>query len=179
MNQLKKTILLALSLPILGIVIIYQIDPDLLDPSAEGSLLSFMSSGGTTANFGQIDIGATNAPTQILGLIMTSLTGDSLSTSTGNRDPMVPLVSLRQDVGAGIRRSLKPVRQARFPVRGSDINAIFYRSNSPQVLIKGKRYEIGSVIQDAEITAINQSSVVFKWRGQSITLEKARRGLGG
>ena len=161
MNQLKKTILLALSLPILGIVIIYQIDPDLLDPSAEGSLLSFMSSGGTTANFGQIDIGATNAPTQILGLIMTSLTGDSLSTSTGNRDPMVPLVSLRQDVGAGIRRSLKPVRQARFPVRGSDINAIFYRSNSPQVLIKGKRYEIGSVIQDAEITAINQSFLIL------------------
>ena len=175
MSKLIQKILIILALPMVGALVLYQIDSELLDPSSDRSLFAIVFTVKKAQDIsGQMDLSGSNSPSQLLGMIWNTFSiSDSLlfpPRKKDVRDPMKPLTALGADAQLAIRKTIKPNRPAVFPIRGSDISAIFWNPSTPArslVLIRGKRYTIGSEVKGATITAINQSSVVFTWRNKT------------
>lgn len=178
MSKIIQKILILLALPMVGALVVYQIDSELLDPSSERSLFSiFFTIDKARDMSGQINLSGSNSPSQLLNLIWSTFSiSDSLflSTKQGERDPMKPLIALGAAAQLTIRKTIKPKIPVRFPLKNADLGAVFWNPRSPQVFIKGKRYRVGDQVKGATIKRINKTSVEFTWRNKSFTLEKSR-----
>lgn len=175
MPKIVQKLVLALMLPLVSALVMYQINPKLLDMSSDESIFRLLALTKQAQEMtGQVNMKGADAPSQLLNLIWTTLSRtDSLaSAGSGARDPMKPLITLGDQVRVNLGRSLKPVNNPVFPLKNGDLNGILWNPISPQAIIKGKRYKVGDEISGATITGIDQASVVFSWQNKTYTLER-------
>lgn len=193
MSKLLQKLLLSLLLPIIGYVIVYQINPgSMAGGSGVLSLLPILGklmAANPNAKTEKPDLSGltgmtgVSSPAQLSNLLWpTSASSDTSDTLAGgvkgkkDRDPMIPaLLAEAQSNVILTRASSTPSMPTRFPITRSDITGIFWDAKAPIVLIWRKPYQIGSAVRGATITAINRTSVTFEWQRQTIVIELVKK----
>jgi hypothetical protein len=175
MSQKVTQMLLLLAIPGVAWFVLYQVDPDLVDPSSPNSLLALVITIDKAAKMADADLGKTDAPIQLLNILRRSFEStDSLFAHRGPRDPMKPLMAVG---GSGLRPAREiqqPAQEMRFPLKTGDIDGIFWIPGAPQVVIQGQRYRTGAEVKGARITAIDRNSVTFQWKDQSYVIDLSK-----
>lgn len=178
-DYLKKIVVLVIALPLVALLLMYQINPKLLQPSSDSFILSFLPM------FGNVEASAlrpnqSKTPSQLLNLLWrTFAISDSLFTGKrgGVRDPMQPLVKTGYTVQASLRREATKIAPPKFPFTRRDIGAIIWNETNPIVFIRGRRHNVGDVVNEATIRSITKTSVTFVWRDQIHVIERAAPSL--
>jgi hypothetical protein len=170
-NKFAK-LLLIIIVPVFAVIILYQIDPKLIDPSSPKSIFSFLSSVNKASEASEAELIQSGSPSQLLDIIRRSfILADSLNASTGERDPMKPLIAVDAAPSPRGPRIEQPQVQAKFPLKDSDIRGIFWISGVGQVQILDRRYRVGENVKGAVVTDIGRNSVTFQFQNKSYIIE--------
>ncbi|MBI4553940.1 MAG: hypothetical protein HY710_16860 [Candidatus Latescibacteria bacterium] len=181
MNRLLKKLIMALLVPVIYYFIYTQLMPNPASGSGAGpGVLSFLPVVGKLLGknmpAGAADSTASQAASLAeLSRLLGRATADTSDTLAADgkgkreRDPMIPMIPADAQSRTILARA--PAAPTKFPITRSDITGIFWDEKNPIVLMWRKPYQVGAEVRGARITAINRTSVMFTWQGQTITVK--------